>query len=66
MNDRKTKKQRMIDYLDLHHPVLKEEDFYPVPDDRMRFCGIDDIPGGDNYAEFAEEFYELYEEDLFD
>ena len=44
---------------------LTEEDFYPIPDDRFHSCGIDDIPDGDNYLEFAKEFYELYEEDLF-
>lgn len=45
--------------------VLTEEDFYPIPDDRFHSCGVDDIPDGDNYLEFAKEFYELYEEDLF-
>ena len=66
MNDRKTKKQKIVEYIDLHYPVLEDNDFYPVPDDRIHFCGIDDIPDGDNYDEFAEEFYELYGEDLFD
>lgn len=54
------------EYLDLNYPVLTEEDFYPILDNRIHWCGIDDVPGGDTYFEFAEEFYELYEDNLFD
>lgn len=65
MKDRKIDIQKQTNCSDLNDYVLTEEDFYPAPDNRMHFCGIDDIPYGDNYFEFAEEFYELYGEDLF-
>lgn len=58
-------KNELTEYLDLHYPILTEEDFYPIQDDRIHCCGIDDVPGGDTYFKYAEEFYELYEDDLF-
>ena len=66
MKDKKMDIQMKASRFDLNDCVLTEKDFYPIPDDRIHSCGIDDIPDGDNYFEFAEEFYGLYEEDLFD
>lgn len=66
MKDKKMNSGNQTNNFDLYDCVLTEEDFYPIPDDRMHLCGIDDIPCGDCYFEFAKEFYELYEEDLFD
>lgn len=41
-------------------PILSEKDFYPPKDNRYWESGVDDIRGGDNFAEYAEEFYRLY------
>lgn len=45
---------------------LTEQDFYPIPDDRLHHCGLDDIEGGDNYDDYLEYFWENYEHELFD
>ena len=45
---------------------LTEQDFYPIPDDRMHCCGIDDIEGGDNYDDYLEYFWDNFEHELFD
>ena len=45
---------------------LTEQSFYPPLDDRVYTSGIDDIEGGDNFAEYAEYFWETYEEDIYD
>ena len=41
-------------------PVLSERDFYPPKDNRHWESGVEDIRGGDNFADYAEEFYRLY------
>lgn len=46
--------------------TLNEEDFYPPCDDRIMYSGLDDIDGGDNYLDYLECFFEVYEDDLFD
>lgn len=38
--------------------VLSEEDFYPPQDSRKYRSGVNDIYGGDNFADFAKDFYE--------
>ena len=43
--------------------VLTEEDFYPPSDDRVLKSYVHDIPNGDNFADYAEYIYELYEEE---
>ena len=43
--------------------VLTEEDFYPLSDNRVLESYIEDIEGGDNFAEYAEYIFELYEEE---
>lgn len=45
---------------------LTEQDFYPIPDDRMHCFGIDDIEGGDNYDDYLEYFWDNFEHELFD
>ena len=45
---------------------LTEQDFYPPLDDRVYTSGIDDIEGGDNFAEYAEYFWEEYGHELYD
>lgn len=45
---------------------IKEEDFYPPEDKRVYRSGIKNIAGGDNFEDYAEWFYDNYENDLFD
>lgn len=45
---------------------LTEEDFYPPEDKRVYRSGIKDIVGGDNFGDYAEWFYDNYEDELFD
>ena len=50
--------------LDFHE--LNQRSFYPPQDDRIYTSGIDDIDGGDNFAEYAEYFWEEYGHELYD
>ena len=36
---------------------------YPIYDDRVWKSGVRDIHGGDNFADFCEEFFELLDEE---
>ena len=45
---------------------LSEQSFYPPEDDRVYTSGIDDICGGDSFAEYVEYFWEMYEGDICD
>ena len=47
------------------NPILSEKDFYPPQDNRCWRSGVDDIKGGDNFAEYAEEFYRQYEDEAW-
>lgn len=42
---------------------LKDSDFYPPVDTRTLHSLIEDIGEGDNYLEYAEYIYNLYEEE---
>lgn len=42
---------------------LTEKDFYPPSDDRVFTSYIEDIDGGDNFADYCEYIFELYEEE---
>lgn len=47
--------------------VLSEKDFYPPEDNRDLKSGIRDIPCGDNFSGFVQEFNELCdEEEIYD
>ena len=46
--------------------VLTEKDFYPPEDDRIYQSGVYDINGGDNFRDYAVDFYEEYENEIFD
>lgn len=54
------KKKNKGDYYE-----LTEKDFYPPSDDRVFVSGVEDIKGGDNYYDYAEWFYNEFEQDLF-
>ena len=45
------------------NPVLSEKDFYPPKDKRCLRSGVRDIKGGDNFAEYAEYYFDTYGED---
>ncbi|MBR5604287.1 MAG: hypothetical protein IKW51_08810 [Bacteroidales bacterium] len=45
---------------------LTEKDFYPPKDTRCYKSGVQDIKGGDNFADYAKEFFDEYEDELFD
>lgn len=47
----------------LNSDCLTEEDFYPPQDDRVLETYIDDIEGGDNFADYSEYIYRLYEQE---
>jgi hypothetical protein len=42
--------------------VLSEKDFYPPEDKRYLKSGVDDINGGDNFADYAKQYFKLYDE----
>lgn len=44
---------------------LEESDFYPPKDGRLYCSGIDDVLGGDSFDDYAKEFWELYENDIY-
>ena len=50
----------------LNFHELTEKDFYPPEDERYYQSGIDDIEDGDNFADYAKSFFNLYENELFD
>lgn len=56
----KSKKQN-LDYYE-----LSEKDFYPPEDKRYYHSGITDISGGDNFADYAEYFFDTYGKEKFD
>lgn len=42
---------------------LSETDFYPPSDNRVLKSFIKDIDGGDNYADYCRDFFELLDEE---
>ena len=45
---------------------LTEIDFYPPEDTRLYQSGIEDIEDGDNFEEYVEYFWDMYEDELYD
>ena len=46
---------------------LTESDFYPPQDNRVYESNVEDIEGGDNFADYCHYFFELLdEEEYFD
>jgi hypothetical protein len=43
--------------------ALTELDFYPPSDHRTWKSNVKDILGGDNFADYCEEFFELLDEE---
>lgn len=46
--------------------VLTEKDFYPIEDTRVYESLVEDISGGDNFGDYANWFFEEYEDEIFD
>lgn len=44
---------------------LEESDFYPPPDNRVWKSNIEDIEGGDNFADYCEEFFQMLDEEEY-
>ena len=40
-----------------YNHILTEEDFYPPSDNRTWKSNVRDIAGGDNFADFCEDFF---------
>lgn len=59
------KNENNDDYLKDYHEIT-EQDFYPPEDGRIYTSGVKDIIGGDNFEEYAEWFWDTYENHLFD
>lgn len=52
----KTKKQQ-------YYYCLSEADFYTSSDNRVLKSYVEDIDGGDNFADYCEYIFRLYEEE---
>ena len=44
---------------------LTEEDFYPSSDNRVWQSNLRDISGGDNFADYCEDFFEVLDEEEY-
>lgn len=66
MCELKNEKIEKLEYELKNYYDLTEQDFYPPQDDRVYTSGIDDIEGGDSFAEYAECFWEEYGHELYD
>lgn len=42
-----------------------EQDFYSLSDDRVLTSNIEDIDGGDNFADYCKEFFKLLDEEEY-
>ena len=45
--------------------ILSEQDFYRPSDDRVWESYVEDIDGGDNFADYCEYFFELLDEEEY-
>lgn len=55
MENKRTLKQQ--------YKSLTESDFYPPSDDRVLESYVEDIDGGDNFADYCEYIFDLYEQE---
>lgn len=46
--------------------ILSEEDFYPPEDNRKYRSYISSVYGGDNFYDYFEWFYDMYEDEFFE
>lgn len=45
--------------------LIREQDFYPLSDNRIWKSNVKDIVGGDNFADFCEYFFEILEKEEY-
>lgn len=62
MNEELDKK---IAYLMDNDFCLTESDFYPPSDNRVWTTNVVDIDGGDNFADYCEEFFEILDQEEY-
>lgn len=61
------KRKKYGQILRRHKPILAEQDFYLPSDDRVWTSNVEDINGGDNFADYCKDFFDLLdEEEYFD
>lgn len=44
---------------------LKESDFYPPSDDRVWTSNVEDIDGGDNFADYCKYIFDILDEEEY-
>ena len=49
----------------MYNHTLREQDFYPLSDNRAWKSNVKDIMGGDNFADFCEYFFEMLDEEEY-
>lgn len=54
-----------INYLIKNDFILSDSDFYPPSDNRVWTTNVEDIDGGDNFADYCEEFFEMLDEEEY-
>ena len=62
----KVKQRRYPKKHDADYYELSEKDFYPPEDTRYYKSDVEDIEGGDNFADYAEYFFNTYGKEIFD
>lgn len=55
----------ILEELDKQSDYLTEESFYPPSDNRYVKSYINDINGGDNFADYCEYIFEILEEEEY-
>jgi hypothetical protein len=45
---------------------MNQKTFYPPQDTRMLKSGVEDVEGGDSFADYTKWFFDNYGKDLFD
>ncbi len=54
-----------INYLINNDFCLTDSDFYPPSDNRVWTTNIMDIDGGDNFADYCEDFFEMLDQEEY-
>lgn len=52
-----------IEYGCVHTDI--EQDFNSLSDDRVLTSGVEDIDGGDNFADYCKEFFEMLDDEEY-
>ena len=60
-----TELDKKIAYLMNNDFCLTESDFYPPSDNRVWTTNVVDIDGGDNFADYCKEFFEMLNQEEY-